>query len=215
MRLIIFSIAAVVAAGAVRAEIQTFHFTSHDAVQSLIVGGAEFSGRADTAAVALTHFDPLQHVQQAYPLWTDGEERGFNLVHNADGVTAMSVDTIHALLEPVSIAAETNGLLITTTALGADRAVLLDNLQLTLPGEPPIAINDVATMSDGQSWMLITTDHPLANGFILSGAATFGWNDGLASPADQWFEIMPVVVPEPAGVLLLVAGIVVLAYRRR
>lgn len=90
--------------------------------------------------------------------------------------------------------------------------VLLDNLKLTLPGFIIYNLADVA-QSPTPEYMLLTTDAALRDGFILSGQVTFSWDGSLPAPDEQWFEVTPVVTPEPSA-LLMALGLPLFLRRR-
>lgn len=199
----------------------TQHLTSQAAVDALGLTGFEFTAQADTERVGISSaFDPLAGVTTPYYLWTADVPRAFQVTYNPTGdVQGMSVDTTLAMMEATQIETAANGLLISGRALGGGRQVSLTNLVITLPSFTMYPVGDTlladATLQP-EDYLLVTTDLPLANGFILSGSVSFDWSGDLVptSPQEQWFSVSPVMVPEPAALVLVAAGVLG-AWRRR
>jgi len=192
--------------------IATQHFSSQAEVDAHVVGGYEFFARGDTQKLRITRTDPPAAAETPFTLWNDGVPHAFKVVYNAGGIAGISIDDLYTIQVPVTIRPDTNGLLITALAAGDGCGVQLGNLVITLPGFVMHNVADTAA-APGTDYLLVTTGLPLAGGFILSGTVTFNWAQSLPPPVEQWFEVAPVVVPEPAAGLLLSAGLL-LARRR-
>jgi hypothetical protein len=193
--------------------ITTQHFGTQAEVDAHVIGGYEFFARGDTEKLRLTRTDPAGMAELPFPLWNNGVPHAFKVVYNAGGIAGISIDDLYTIQEPVTIRPDTNGLLITAFAAGTGRSVLVSNLVITLPGFVMYPVPDIAS-APNTDFLLTTTDLPLAGGFILSGTVTFNWTGAMPPPVEQWFEVAPVVVPEPAAGLLATAGLL-LAGRRR
>jgi hypothetical protein len=221
MRVTSIAIACVVLASpALAATITTQHFNTWAEVQQVVVGGMEWTARGDTEQLSLTPTDaPPSRVAVDYDLWSSGFETAFTVVYNAPGSPiGITVDDVQAIYEspqpPILVDEETNGLLVTAFAAGAGRTIELHNLKITLPGFQMYDVGDIAYAPD-TDYMLIETDLPLTDGFILSGQAVMSWTGPLAPSAEHWFEVTPVVTPEPGSGLLLVGGLLLGVIRRR
>lgn len=204
------------AAPALAGIISTQYFADESELPAWLTG-FEFAARGDTESLQLIPAAaPGDAVSVPYNLWESGVERGFQAVYDVGGIPAgMGAGDVQAIYETIiPINPATNGLLITTYAVGEDRSVLLDNLTITLPGFAMVSVGLPATSPGGQSILLVETDLPLESGFILSGTATLTWTGDLAPPSEQWFEIEPVVTPEPASALLLGLGLALAGLRR-
>ena len=201
-------------APAFSAVITTQHFGTQAEVDAHVIGGYEFFARGDTDKLRITRAAPPAMAELPFPLWNNGVPHAFKVVYNAGGIAGISIDDLYTIQEPVNIRPDTNGLLITALAAGQGRSVLVNNLIITLPGfiMHPVANAAAAPNTD---YLLVTTDLPLAGGFILSGTVTFNWAGAKPPPFEQWFEVAPVVVPEPAAGLLVTAGLLLAGRRRR
>ncbi len=193
--------------------IATEHFSTLAEVEAHIIGGMEFVARGDTERLRITRVDPPEVAEMPFDLWNNGVPHAFKVVYNAGGIAGLSIDDLYTITEPVTISPDTNGLLVTAEALGAGRSVVLQNLIITLPGFLMYPVGDVASAPE-TDYLLVETDLPLVGGFILSGTVTFTWDGDLPPPAEQWFEVTPVVIPEPASGVLAVLGLVLLGLRR-
>ena len=187
------------------ASIDSAHYGSMSEVYQHVVAGFDFFARGDTEQLRMTRAVPPEVNEMPFTLWNNGIAHGFKVVYNAGGVAGISIDDLYTVDVPVTINPETNGLLVTAFVEGADRSVRLDNLKITLPGFTMYDVGDSA-LAPAPDYMLLTTDLPLTGGFILSGTVTFSWTGALAPRTDQWFEVAPVVTPEPASGLLALAG---------
>ncbi len=191
----------------------TQHFGSYAELEPLIGGGMEFIAHGDTAKLQI-EVPPASPQQRPFDLWNDGVPHAFKVVYNPGGIAGLSIDDEYTIEAPTLIDAATNGLLITAFTDAPGGAVVLDNLRITLPGFLVYPVNDQA-QAPATDYLLVTTDLALAGGFILSGTVTFAWDGPLPPPANEWFEVTPVVViPEPAAVSLLLAGLTLLVRRR-
>lgn len=200
--------------------ITTQHFDTWAEVQQVVIGGMEWFARGDTQEVSLTPAaSPQDRVAVPYNLWNSGFLTAFTVVYNPTGSPiGMTIDDVMAIYEtpapPIVVDSRTNGLLVTAFATGAGRSVEVRNLKITLPGFQIYDIGDIA-FAPTTDYMLIETDLPLTGGFILSGQAVMTWTGPLAPPAEQWFEVTPVVTPEPGSALLMLGGLVMSVLRRR
>lgn len=199
--------------------LSTQHLMSQAALDALGLSGFEFTALADTESVGIySTFDPLAGAATPYYLWAADVPRAFQVTYNPTGdVQGMSVDTTLAMMEATQIETAANGLLISGRAIGGGRQVSLTNLIITLPSFAMYPVGDtlLANALQPEDYLLVTTDLPLANGFILSGSVSFDWSGSLfpTPPEEHWFSVAPVMVPEPATSVLLVAG--ALGIRRR
>ena len=187
--------------------ISTQHFTSLAEVQAHILGGFDFVARGDTQELRITRADPPGSAAAPVGPWNNGIPHAFKVVYNAGGIAGISIDELYTVEFPVTINPATNGLLITAFVDGAGRGVTLANLRITLPGFIMHEVGDTAD-APPTDYMLVDTSLPLVDGFILSGTVQFNWTGSLPPPAEQWFEVAPVVIPEPATVMLLAGGAV-------
>lgn len=203
----------VLGAPAMAGLINTQHFGSLAEVQTHILGGLDFVARGDTQELRITRADPPGSATAPVGPWNNGVPHAFKVVYNAGGVAGISIDELYTVQVPVTINPATNGLLITAFVDGAGRGVTLGNLRITLPGFIMHEVGDAAD-APPTDYMLVDTSLPLVDGFILSGTVQFNWTGGLPPPAEQWFEVAPVVIPEPATVLLLAGGVLT-GLRRR
>jgi hypothetical protein len=208
--------------------VSTQFFETWAEVDQVVTGGFEFYARGDTDHVRLTRATPLAVEESPYDLWVSGVERSFQVTYNFGGIPAgIRMDDIHAVFDTdIPIDAETHHLLVTAWlpegggggARSSGVEVALTNLKVTLPN---LTIHNVGVdlVTDGTArYLLIETDVPLTGGFILSGAVAFTWddpNDPPPPPPDQWFEVSPVRIPEPAGGLLALGGVLLIGLRRR
>lgn len=207
------SLSLALSAPALAGVLGTQHLMNQAAVDALGLSGLEFTAIADTESVGISATsDPLAGVTTPYYLWAAEVPRAFQVTYNPTGdVQGMSVDTTLAMMEATPIETATNGLLISGRAIGGGRQVSLTNLIITLPGFVMYPVGDTlladATLQP-EDYLLVTTDLPLANGFILSGSVSFDWSGDLVPtlPQEQWFSVAPVMVPEPAAIVLLAAG---------
>lgn len=186
-------------------------------VQDRVTGGFEFFARGDTDHVRLTRANPPVVEETPYDLWTNSVSRGFKVVYNMMGIPAgISIDDVSSIFDTlIPIDELTSHLLVTAyiPSLGRDPnstpvEVSLTNLKLTLPD---LSIHDVGAdlVTNGSDrYLLIATDDVLMNGFILSGSVEFTWSGGSEPPEpdEQWFEVSPVLVPEPVGVVMALLG---------
>ncbi len=187
-------------------------------VEAVVIAGRELFFRGDTEHVRLTQVNPPNVVETPYDLWESGVGRGFRAVYNLMGTPAgIGIDDVEAISPgPIPINEETNGLLISAFAPLTGLRVELSNLKLTLPD---LTIHDIPVVVDAQSneqYLIaeVGDEVDLTAGFIVSGTVAFTWDGGtIPAPADQWFEVTPVVVPEPSACLLLLCGLPLL--RRR
>jgi hypothetical protein len=202
------------AAPAFSAIITTQHFGTQAEVDAHVIGGYEFFGRGDTEKLRITRTDPPAMAELPFPLWNNGVPHAFKVVYNLNGIAGISIDDLYTIQEPVSIREDTNGLLITALAARQGGSVLLSNLNITLPNFTIHPVGDTAA-APNTDYMLVTTDLPLAGGFILNGTVTFSWAGTMPPPIDQWFEVAPVVTPEPAAGVLVTAGLLLAGRRRR
>jgi len=193
--------------------ITTEHYHTWAEVEAHVIGGFEFFARGDTEKLRMTRTDPPAEAHVPFDIWNSGVPHGFKVVYNAGGIAGISIDDVYTVQLPVSISPLTNGLLVTAFADGADRSVLVSNLKLTLPPFNIYDVGDVA-FAPATDYLLIETDLPLAGGFILSGTVTFSWSGSLPPADQQWFEVTPVITPEPAAYGLLLAGPLLLRIRR-
>jgi|GEM_PF-3635737 len=193
--------------------ITTQHFGTLAEVQAYVVDGFDFVARGDTAELRITRADPPAQAATPFNLWNNGIPHGFKVVYNAGGIAGISIDDLYVVQMPVTIDPATNGLLVTAFTEGSGRTVRLDNLRLTLPGFVMYDVPDVA-LAPPTDYLLIETSLPLTDGFILSGTVTFSWSGSLPPAAEEWFEVAPVVVPEPTSMLALVGGVLLMVRRR-
>lgn len=194
--------------------INTRHFGNFAEVQAHILGGLDFVARGDTQELRITRADPPGSATAPVGPWNNGIPHAFKVVYNAGGIAGLSIDELYAVEFPVTINSATNGLLITAFVEGAGRGVRLENLRITLPGFIMHDVGDIA-LAPPTDYMLVDTALPLVDGFILSGTVRFDWTGALPPPAEQWFEVSPVVIPEPAGAAILIAGALTGLRRRR
>jgi hypothetical protein len=194
--------------------ITTQHFNTFAEVQAYLLGGLEFVARGDTELLRLTRANPPGVTQLPFTLWNDGIAHGFKVVYNAGGIAGLSIDDLYTIQTPVTIDPATNGLLVTACADGTGRSVVVSNLKITLPGFLMYNVGDLASAPE-TDYMLIGTALPLAGGFILSGTVTFNWEGSIPPAPEQWFEVAPVVVPEPAMCTLACAAGLWLLHRPR
>lgn len=194
--------------------ITTQHFGTQAEVDAHVIGGYEFFARGDTENLRITRADPPAMAETPFTLWNNGVPHAFKVVYNAGGIAGISIDDLYTIQEPVDIRSDTNGLLITALAAGEGRSVLVDNLIITLPSFVMHNVPDAAS-APATDYLLVTTDLPLSGGFILSGTVTFSWTGAQAPPLEQWFEVSPVVTPEPATGVLLAAGLLLAGRRGR
>lgn len=187
--------------------IDTMHFASMAEVEAYVIGGFEFFTRGDSEKLSVTVTEPAGYADIPFNLWNDGIAHGFKVVYNTTGgFAAISIDDQYTISAPVAgIDENTNGILLTAFADVADASVLVDNLQITTADFQVYDVNDVAQAPDAD-YMLIATDLPLTESFILSGTVTFDWEGSLPAPENMWFEATTVVVPEPASLALLALG---------
>jgi hypothetical protein len=125
-----------------------------------------------------------------YGLWNKGVPHAFAVVYNATGIVGISVDDVHALLTPVSVDADTDGVLVGTHAAAEGCTVRVENVKLTVPGFVVYDVDDFSA-APTDDFLLIQTDLPLARGFIVSGTVTLTWTGNLPPPDEQWFEVAP------------------------
>jgi hypothetical protein len=203
----------VLAVPAFSAIITTQHFGTQAEVDAHVIGGYDFFARGDTEKLRITRTDPLAMAELPFPLWNNGVPHAFKIVYNAGGIAGISIDDLYTIQEPVNIRPDTNGLLITAFAAGQGRSVLVSNMNITLPSFTIHPVPDIAS-APNTDYLLVSTDLPLAGGFILNGTVTFNWAGTKPPPIEQWFEVAPVVTPEPATGALVMAGLL-LAGRRR
>lgn len=215
MRLgIAFLSCGLLAAAGRAATITTEHFATFQDALHNVVSGFEFTAHGDTEKIEVTSTNPPGHAETPFDLWTNGVPHAFRVVYNRGGVTGISIDDRYAIIPPVNVDPATNGLLLTAFTEAEGRQVLLNHLKLTLPGAQVYDVDDFAH-APPPDYLLISTDLPLYDGFLLSGQVTLSWNGGLPPPAEQWFEATPVVVPEPATAVLLLLGGLTTGLRRR
>ncbi len=201
------------AAPALADTITTMHFASMAEVEAYVIDGFEFFARGDTEALSVTVTDPPAYVDTPFNLWNDGVAHGFKVIYNTTGgFVAISIDDQYIISAPVEIHEDTDGILVTAFSDAPDASVLLDNLVITTADFQMYDVNDVA-QAPPTDYLLIATDLPLTESFILSGTVTFDWAGSLPPPEDLWFEVTTVVVPEPASLALLALGSL-LAIRR-
>lgn len=212
--------AALATTSAVAASFTTYHYSTWAEVQAATIGGFEWFARGDTEEISFTPAsNPGDRVATDYDLWNSGVDAAFNVVYNPTGTPlGMYIDDEQAVYEtplpPIVVDSRTNGVLITAYASGAGRTVRIHNLAFIMPDYSIYEVGDIA-LAPGTDYLLIETDLPLTDGFIVNGLARFEWTGALAAPADQWFEVAPVVTPEPATGLLLGLTSVVILRRRR
>lgn len=194
--------------------IDTQHFASPTEVNDYVTGGYDFFTRGDTEQVRVTV--PPDSGTEPFGLWNNGVAHAFRVSYYPDGIVGMSIDDQFEVQMPVTIDPDTNGLLVTAVAQGgAGRSVTVDNLILTDAAWNWYLIEDAA-VAPGDDYLLVETDLPLTEPFILSGTVTFAWEGEIAPSSEQWFEVTPVVVPEPAcGLLLMVTASLGMFRRRR
>lgn len=196
------------------AMIETEHFSTFAEVQQHVIGGFDFFARGDTQLLRETRTSPYSQQTLPFPLWNDGVAHGFKVVYNASGIAGISIDDLYTIEMPVTIDPRTDGLLITALADAPGSAVHVNNLKLTFPGFVIYDVFDTAN-APNTDYLLIATHLPLINSFILSGTVTFNWTGSLPPPDQQWFEVTPVVLPEPASAGLLAAASALLPLLRR
>ncbi len=184
------------------ATISVQHFATLGEAQANILAGPNIAGGADTANVTFVSYNPPASAETPYHLWESGVARGFRVSFDGTSIGGTVVDDVFALLSNVSVGDGANGLLLTAFTAQPDEGVRLDNLHLTLRDGRVFALDAVAQAAPSD-YVLVTTDLPLAAGFILSGAVTFTWSGALPPPADQSFSVAPVLVPEPAALAAL------------
>lgn len=194
--------------------ITTEHFSSMAEVQARVIGGFDFYARGDTEKLRETRTSPFAQQDLPFGLWNNGIAHGFKVVYNTAGIAGMSIDDKYAIEMPVTMDPRTNGLLITALGSASGCSVLVSDLQITLPGMVMYNVNDSASAPQ-TDYLLISTDLPLVDSFILSGEVTFSWSGSLPPPDQQWFEVTPVVTPEPASGGLLAAAATLLQVLRR
>ncbi len=190
------------------------HYATYAEVQSHIIGGLDFFARGDTEKLRIISVSPPGQGQTPYNLWNNDIPHAFKVVYNASGIAGISIDDLYSITLPVTIDAATNGLLVTAFTDPVGRTVHLDHLQITLPSFQIYNVDAVAHASP-TDYLLVRTDLPLTDGFILSGQVTFAWSGSLPPPAEQWFEVSPVVTPEPAGAVLTLIGALLIGLPRR
>jgi hypothetical protein len=206
---------ACLASPALASLISSHHYSSMAEVQQHVIGGFDFYARGDTEKLRETRTSPFAQQELAFPLWNDGIAHGFKVVYNASGIAGISIDDLYSITMPVTINPLTDGLLVTACATAPGSSVQVSNLKLTLPG---MVIYDVGSTANAPptDYLLIDTELPLINSFILSGTVTFNWSGSLPPPDQQWFEVTNVVMPEPAaGTLLAAGGLLTGVLRRR
>jgi len=188
----------------------------------------EFVGRLDTAGLTATeNIAPSSSESEPFGLWNSSEPHAFQVVYNgvAD-LAGVRLDYGLAETNPVAVGLdpETNGFLITAYAGNQNLLVTMTNLQIVLVGSnglpmPPVALDAVAAAPAADFLLLELTNLPegvsLANGFVMGGEVTFTWQGTMVPPDQQWVEVAPVVIPEPAALTLLGLGGLVLGIRRR
>lgn len=204
----------VLSAPAYSAIITTQHFGTQAEVDAHVIGGYDFFARGDSEKLRMTRTAPPATAELPFSLWNNGVPHAFKVVYNANGIAGISIDTLYTIDQPVSIDADTNGLLITAFAGGQGLSVLVSNMNITLPNFTIHPVADIAS-APGTDFLLVGTDLPLAGGFILNGTVTFNWTGTMPPAADQWFEVAPVVTPEPAAGALVMAGLLLASRRRR
>jgi hypothetical protein len=198
--------AALATAPALADMITTTHFASMAEVEDYVIGGFEFFARGDTKALSVTVTDPPAYAGTPFGLWNDGIPHGFKVVYNTTGgFAAISIDDLYIISAPVQIHDDTNGILVTAFSQVPGASVLVDNLVITTADFQMFGVNDVSA-APPTDYMLIETDLPLPESFILSGTVTFDWEGNLPAPQDLWFEVTSVVVPEPGSLALLALG---------
>lgn len=200
MRRILMLVAGTAVATAIAGDgIATRHFANFADFAPYLRGGGDFSVRGDTQRMTASRATPIGFSEQPFSLWNNGVPHAFKIVHNAGGVTGIEIDDVYTMVNPVTIDPFTNGLLVTAFASVNGPQVRLSNLKLTRPGEPPKNVNSTAS-APATDLLLIKTIDPLSGGFILSGQVTFTWTGDLPPAAEQFFELVSVVVCEPCDV---------------
>lgn len=212
-----FALCLLGAVGASAGVLSVTHYYSQAAVDALGLAGLEFSAGAGTQSITVAPTaDPSAGVSVPYDLWAPDVPRGFHATYNPAGdVQALTLDTLTALQPATPVRSDTNTLLIQAHAHGPGRQVTLTDLVLTLPNLAMYPVGDAVLADDAtqpEDYLLVVTDLPLANGFILSGNAAIDWDGDLvpAPPAEQWFDVRPAYLPEP-GTLVLLAMMLALA----
>ena len=205
---------AVLATPAFAELITTEHFSSFAEVQARVIGGFDFYARGDTEKLQETRTNPYSQQQLPFNLWNNGIAHGFKVVYNASGIAGISIDDLYSIEMPVTIDPRTDGLLVTALASAPGSSVLVSNLKLTMPGMVIYNVNDTAS-APNTDYLLIDTHLPLVGSFILSGTVTFSWSGSMPPPDQQWFEVTPVVLPEPAAGGMMAAAATLLQILRR
>lgn len=179
--------------------VSTRRFAGRQAAAPFILGGGEFTARGDSERISIRREAPPADASLPFSNWNNGVPHAFKIVHNAGGITGISIDDVFTTVSPVTIDPGTNGLMLTTFADLPGLEVRLSNLKLTRPG---FIVSNVSGMAKAppEEVLIVKTKHALSAGFILSGQVTFSWEGPRPPAANQWFELSPVRYCEPCDV---------------
>ncbi len=221
----------VVVSSGLAASITTQHFSSIAEVNDYVINDPdfEFYARGDTEMTSMTAPpDGYDEAPLTDGLWINGDPHSFRVAYDVDTNRAgISLDNEYTSELPIDIHPDTNGLLITAFTDVPGATVRVHNMRIILKvgealqyypplGDPPIADQALAPDTD---FLIIETDLALTDyTFVLAGQVTFSWPGGaddIPAGANQWFEVSPIVTPEPTGGVLALMGSVVFLRRRR
>jgi hypothetical protein len=211
------------------ATITTSHYSDLTDVFDYVINGPvfDFYARGDTEKTSMT-VPPGGYAEALLTpgVWASGDPQSFRVTYDPGTNRAgISLNNEFTSELPVTIHPDTNGLLVTAFTDQPGATVLVHNMRIMqivggIPTfyppltDPPIQDAAAAPATD---YLLIELDLPedLADyTFVLTGQVTFTWQGSSSPAANQWFEVSPVVTPEPAGGLLLMLGLLVSGLRR-
>lgn len=201
-------------AGTASADIvSTQHFATQAEVDAAIIDGYYYIGHGDSDSVEMRVGATIDEV--AFGLWNDTQSHAFEFSIDDAGLGAFAIDDVYRYAPSVE-AEYFDSLLVTVRTDDPNVSILVDELMLFsgVATIEPVAATAGAADVDGEDYLLIETDFNLAEGFVLFGNVTMDWTGDMPAADNAWFQVTPVVVPEPAGVLLAAAGPLLLRRRR-
>jgi hypothetical protein len=178
----------------------TAHYATEQELLANIVDGFFYVGRGDTQQVSIRRKDPPGSAERPFTLWNDGQPHAFQCSYNGSGLAAMGIDNVFVDIDGIQVD-RFDGLVVTACSEDPGVSIRVDDLVITDHNLHfyPVAEQALAVGPAARDYLLIATDMNLAEGVILSGTATLDWGATLPGPNRLWFEVAPVLLPEPSA----------------